>query len=611
MGKDAQRSSNFSGYALFTEEFYKKSSKKYKSLEAGNAQVRKAWDKLSEQQREEYCERAKAQRPPTKSKKYIVPFYTRCAPKQFMQVCKHIKERKELMDRLKKIGFDKLVEVCCHTIQRELCGEFMSAVDVASNNISIRGKTRKMRAKDVHEFLGLPFDGEEIKVVVNNEDEVFKQWRIVYGNIPYKKIASLLTEENQDENFEVLFVMYALGTLLCPNASICVGDYLLKVILSTKDRLDKFDWSSYVLHELYKGIGVYKKQLEKGKLTEKKKNVPGCLYFLMLYCLQNFPLGETKAAHVKDAVAYWDEKKVQQRVKEEKESNRGLLHPAKQSTKFDPENLTHPEIKKTYTRLVSMLGEEMMALQSRLMEGSGNASEEDKDEAEESEAEEEKVEKESWKKRTIDDRQALFDMCTARCNHEEQEQYFVSMYGYFLTRGELQCLQRRRWINDRFMTMVAKTFVGDQKEKDGRVNRHIFSADFMQKMVANPLRWKWEDHEKEILPEYIGYNIGDCDFIFGPTLFEDHWFCYVFETKTMTFHALDSLVDSITFMRLQAEEEEAKKKGGEQQHDAKKKKKRTSKRQFDPKQFMATQTLSLDAILVVTGSSVTCHWMPC
>ncbi|XP_028807539.1 uncharacterized protein LOC114762242 [Neltuma alba] len=110
------------------------------------------------------------------------------------------------------------------------------------------------------------------------------------------------------------------------------------------------------------------------------------------------------------------------------------------------------------------------------------------------------------------------------------------MYGYFLTRGELQCLQCRRWIDDRFMTIVTKTFIGDQKEKDGRVNHHIFSADFMQKMVANPL--------------------------------------------------------SITFMRLQAEEEETKKKGGEQQHDVKKKKKRTNKGQFDPKQFMATQTMN-------------------
>ncbi|XP_028791761.1 uncharacterized protein LOC114747576 [Neltuma alba] len=484
-----------------------------------------------------------------------------------------------------------------------------------------------MGANDVHDFMGLPFEGEEIKAAVSSEDEVFKQWRTVYGNIPYKKIASLLTEEKQDENFEMLFVMYALGTLLCPNASICVSDYLLKVILSTKDRLGKFDWSSYVLNELYKGIRVYKKQLEKGKLTEKKKNIPGCLYFLQIYCLQKFPLGETKASHIKDALAFWDEKKVQERVNMEKESDQGLLHPASQATSFDPENLTHPEIKRTYARLVSMLGEEMMSLQSRLMKDSDNVSEEEKDKEEEPESEEEETEEDGIEseddknqeeeqeirsekdmgkalrspfleikskpgnKRTIDDRQALFDMCTARCDEEEQKQYFVSMYGYFLTRGELQCLQRRRWINDRFMTMVAKTFVGDQKDKEGRVNRHIFSADFMQKMVANPLRWKWEDHEREILPKYIGYNIGDCDFLFGPTLFEDHWFCYVLETKTMTFYALDSLVDSITFMRLQAEEEEAKKKGGEQQHDVKKKK-RTNKGHFNPKHFMATQTMN-------------------
>ncbi|XP_028763105.1 uncharacterized protein LOC114721458 [Neltuma alba] len=161
-----------------------------------------------------------------------------------------------------------------------------------------------MRANDVHDFMGLPIKGEEIKVAVSGEDEVFKQWRVVYGNVPYKKIASLLTEDKQDENFEMLFVMYALGTLLCPNASICVTDYLLKVILSTKDRLGRFDWSSYVLNELYKGIGVYKKQLEKGKLTEKKKNVPGCLYFLQMYCLQKFPLGETKASHVEHALAF-------------------------------------------------------------------------------------------------------------------------------------------------------------------------------------------------------------------------------------------------------------------------------------------------------------------
>ncbi|XP_028791874.1 G-type lectin S-receptor-like serine/threonine-protein kinase At1g11330 [Neltuma alba] len=61
------------------------------------------------------------------------------------------------------------------------------------------------------------------------------------------------------------------------------------------------------------------------------------------------------------------------------------------------------------------------------------------------------------KKRTIDDKQALFDMCTAMCNEKEQKQYFILMYGYFLT--------------------------------------------------------------------------------------HDHWFCYVLEIKTMTFYALDSLMN--------------------------------------------------------------------
>ncbi|XP_028801895.1 glutamic acid-rich protein-like [Neltuma alba] len=350
MGKDVERSCNFSGYALFTEDFYKKSSRKYKSLEAGNPHVKNAWDKLSEQQREEYCQRAKEQRPPTRSKKYIVPFYTRCAPKQFIQV-----------------------------------------------------------------------------------------------------------------------------------------------ILSTKDRLGKFDWSSYVLNELYKGIGVYKKQLEKGKLIEKKKNVPGCLYFLMIYCLQKFPLGERKASHVKHAVTYWDKKKVQQRVKEEKESNRGILHLAKQSTKFDPENLTHPREDKDEE-------EESKSEEEKVVKGSDSEDEEeddrneedseseddrneeeeqethsekkiggqelddedkevvyeDKEDEEENKREEKdeedkevhennqgegnkhvrkstrviskgkalrspflKIKSKAGKKRTIHDKLALFDMCTTRCNEEE------------------------------------------------------------------------------------------------------------------------------------------------------------------------------------------------
>ncbi|XP_028791315.1 cilia- and flagella-associated protein 251-like [Neltuma alba] len=74
----------------------------------------------------------------------------------------------------------------------------------------------------------------------------------------------------------------------------------------------------------------------------------------------------------------------------------------------------------------------------------------------------------------------------------------------------------------KFMSMVARTLVGDEKENYGHVNRHIFSREFIQTMATNPFTWSIENHEYEILPKHLGYTIGDCDFIFSPTLFNYH-----------------------------------------------------------------------------------------
>ena len=107
------------------------------------------------------------------------------------------------------------------------------------------------------------------------------------------------------------------------------------------------------------------------------------------------------------------------------------------------------------------------------------------------------------------------------------------------------------------MSMVCKTLVEDELQKLDHVTRHMFSTEFMEKMTNNPQKWSWEGHQKEILPEHIGYNIGDCDLIFGPTLHANHWFCYVLDTKSMRFYALDSFVDNMTYLRLQNQEEES------------------------------------------------------
>ncbi|KAI9114711.1 hypothetical protein K1719_014409 [Acacia pycnantha] len=448
-----------------------------------------------------------------------------------------------------------------------------------------------------------------------------------YGSVPYKMIRNWIIESKVEEQFEILFVIYALGILLCPTASIKVSDALLKVIVATKEDFREYDWCTFVLNELCTSIGEYKKKI---------------------YCLQNFPLAPLQAPTVEDAIHFWDDTKIKRRVKIERESKKGLLllygdEVGQSSTELHPESaLTHPEIKRTYDRIMSRVREELLALQARLFKGAesdegdvndevqseeeepctqneedgeedvGDIEKEDEDEDEGSKAtgKDEGSEREGhtsqegeqldhnndstedelnvgeefknlrkstrikrpaigspWVVTTVgkkrpkheNDKKALYRLCTTRCTEEEELEEFVDMYDYFLNRVDLQCLGGRQWISDRFMSMVAKTLVRDELKKSGHVRRHIFSSELMQKMANNPSRWSLEAHEKELLPEHIGYNIGDCDFIVGPTLHLSHWFCYIFDIKTMCFYAINSYVDNLTYLRIQTEEEEAAK----------------------------------------------------
>ncbi|KAI9124835.1 hypothetical protein K1719_004162 [Acacia pycnantha] len=78
--------------------------------------------------------------------------------------------------------------------------------------------------------------------------------------------------------------------------------------------------------------------------TIKTRTVGGCLYFLMLFCFQHFPLGDQASSQLP----------------------RASVPP---STSFDPDTmLTHPVVRSTYARLLYNLQQEMLALQHTLSE---------------------------------------------------------------------------------------------------------------------------------------------------------------------------------------------------------------------------------------------------
>ncbi|KAI9126137.1 hypothetical protein K1719_002558 [Acacia pycnantha] len=431
------------------------------------------------------------------------------------------------MERLKAIGFHRLVEINCRQINRSLCAQYMACFDPPTKQVSIRGKTRVIGAEHVHQLMGL-LGGKGIEVKISEQNPTYRDFRRAYKNIKYKTLGDTFSGK-LDENFEYLFVLFTLGTLLAPSASIFVSDCMLKVVTLTKDALGGFDWSSFILEELSQQIHKFNKDSHKSK-ANKRKTVGGCVYFLMLFSLQNFAFGDKVASEHESAMAYWTDDRVK---------NRALLEKKKKKKAFSLASLvlSHHTLHRhrltltrcLLTRLVSMLGQEMLALQDRLTESPNNQpssseeceeddeerDEEDDDKEIDEEDDDKEIEDEDDEKEIEDEDDHIVDIdddddhrhVTPIVEHglhvEPTEEEFVDMNGWHLQRVELLCLKPRTWINDTVMTMVAKTLVADQLENGGTVTQHIFNAHFMQKMIKDPMTWSVQANKAEILPDRI------------------------------------------------------------------------------------------------------------
>ncbi|KAI9096012.1 hypothetical protein K1719_026159 [Acacia pycnantha] len=88
----------------------------------------------------------------------------------------------------------------------------------------------------------------------------------------------------------------------------------------TKDAIAHFDWSSFIIQELAKRFKS-SRRIPKSK-TIKTRTVGGCLYFLMLFCFQHFPLGDVIPSPHQPPMAFWTDKNVKRRVSVEKRSKK-------------------------------------------------------------------------------------------------------------------------------------------------------------------------------------------------------------------------------------------------------------------------------------------------
>ncbi|XP_028786034.1 nucleolar transcription factor 1-B-like [Neltuma alba] len=257
-----------SGLVLFKREYMAKRGEKCKNAREEKIEVGKAWRALSEEEKDRYNERARKTKPQ--------------------------KEEQRLRQKVQRMGFGNLLNVNVKQLPRDLLVSLLRCYDPPTHFLTIRGQGQAIEAKDAHEFLGVPDNTEE----------------------------DIIWEES--DNFEFLFMLYTVGAFLCPGSSTTVHIRLLKVMRHTMDGFGKYDWSTYIIKNLWKEMGDFV------KMTKKKKkgtcNVGGCLYLLLLYFVERFPLGLSVDRGSTSAIEYWTEEKIKERVEKERGSSMGILH---------------------------------------------------------------------------------------------------------------------------------------------------------------------------------------------------------------------------------------------------------------------------------------------
>ncbi|KAI9083697.1 hypothetical protein K1719_034398 [Acacia pycnantha] len=119
-------------------------------------------------------------------------------------------------------------------------------------------------------------------------------------------------------------------------------------------------------------------------------------------------------------------------------------------------------------------------------------------------------------------KEIFFDLISGTCTKGESEQILIEIDEEDITREQLQTLGCRNRLSNR--NLLAKKLSG----------------------------WKVSQWKQQLLPEHIGYNIGDCDLIMGPMLVAKHWLCMALDRSTMNFYVLDSMKTKVYMSKNQA-----------------------------------------------------------
>ncbi|KDP22662.1 hypothetical protein JCGZ_02504 [Jatropha curcas] len=307
----------------FSREFIKEYSASHpesSGLKAATKAASDAWKSMSLEEKAKYTRRARevwddylstapARIPKPRKQTKLV---TRCSPGRLFNVLQSLTS--EQKEAVKSMGFGSLLGLRCRTLRRSLCLWLLQRFNTTGRSLDICGERIPLSPKDVEFVIGLTASGKD--VVNSGSDDLIADLRQSY-NATNRGISVRLLEERlkateAGEEFKRSFVLYALGTLLCPTARLDVSPSFLH-FLTDMDVIHQYNWGKFLLDRLVREVSRFRQG--------KQRAVGGCLLFLQLFYYERISVEGSDALVPAPApcLSSWGEEEITEREKRERE----------------------------------------------------------------------------------------------------------------------------------------------------------------------------------------------------------------------------------------------------------------------------------------------------
>lgn len=307
----------------FSREFIKEytaSHPESSGLKVATKAASDAWKLMGPEEKAKYTNRARevwdkylsatpARVPKPRRQTKLV---TRCSPGRLLNVLQRLTPEQKAA--VKSMGFGSILNLRCRTLRRSLCLWLLEKFNTVRRSLEICGDRIPLTPRDVELVMGLSSTGKD--VANSGPDELIAELRRNY-NATNRGISVRLLEERlavpeAGEDFKRSFLLYVLGTLICPTARLDVSPSFLH-FLTNMDVVHQYNWGKFLLDRLVREVARYRQG--------KQRAVGGCLLFLQLFYYESVAVGEPSqlSPALYPCLASWGEEEISEREKQERE----------------------------------------------------------------------------------------------------------------------------------------------------------------------------------------------------------------------------------------------------------------------------------------------------